>query len=112
MAQHAIKHEDVIKAWVLLAAWEREFEELYYQRRNDRLHFIRPCVHQILHLAPQTFQKGPGICTAQWTIERNWGRWLIAGGRVQSSPEIGRSAPSCSTQGIDVLSTLGNAGDV
>jgi hypothetical protein len=31
MAQHAIKHEDVIKAWVLLAAWEREFKELYYQ---------------------------------------------------------------------------------
>jgi hypothetical protein len=31
MAQHAIKHEDVIKAWVLLAAWEWEFKELYYQ---------------------------------------------------------------------------------
>jgi hypothetical protein len=73
MAQHAIKHEDVIKAWVLLAAWEREFEELYYQRRNNHLHFIRPCVHQILHLAPQTFQKGPGICTAQWTIEQTIG---------------------------------------
>ena len=73
LAQHTIKHNEVMQAWVLLASWEREFKELYYQWRNDHLHFIRPCVHQILHLAPQTFQKGPPICSAQWTIERTIG---------------------------------------
>ena len=73
LCQHTIKHDEVLQAWVLLASWQREFEEIYYQRRNDRLHFIRPCVHQVLHLAPETFQKGPSICTAQWTIERTIG---------------------------------------
>lgn len=70
ISQHKIKHDEVLQATVLLAAWECEFEEIYYQRRNDRIHFVRPCVHQILHLGPETFQKGPAICTTQWTIER------------------------------------------
>ena len=73
ICKHQLTHEEVLEACVLLAAWEREFEEIYYQRRNDRIHFIRPCVHQVLHLAPETFQKGPLICTAQWTIERTIG---------------------------------------
>ena len=73
ICQHEISHEEVLQGTALLAAWEREFEELYYQRRNDRIHFIRPCVHQIVHLGPETFQKGPAICTAQWTIERTIG---------------------------------------
>lgn len=73
LTQHEIKHNQVLEACVLLATWEREFEELYYQHRNDRLHFIRPCVHQVLHLASETLQKGPLICTAQWTIKRTIG---------------------------------------
>lgn len=73
LSQHEIKHEEILEACVLLASWEREFEEIYYQRRNDRLHFIRPCIHQVVHLGPETLQKGPSICTAQWTIERTIG---------------------------------------
>ena len=73
ICQHEISHEEVLQGTVLLAAWEREFEELYYQCRNNRIHFIRPRVHQIVHLGPETFQKGPAICTAQWTIERTIG---------------------------------------
>ena len=73
LTQHEIRHRQVLEACVLLATWEREFEELYYQRRNDQLHFVQPSVHQVLHLASETLQKGPLICTAQWTIERTIG---------------------------------------
>ncbi|KIJ57914.1 hypothetical protein HYDPIDRAFT_184253 [Hydnomerulius pinastri MD-312] len=73
MCQHHITVEEVREAYVLLASWEREFEELYYQAREDRLHFIRPCVHQVIHLAAETLQKGPPICYAQWTMERTIG---------------------------------------
>lgn len=73
ISQHNITHDEALEATVLLASWANEFEEIYYQRRNDRIHFIRPCVHQVLHLGPETFQKGPPICTAQWTMERTIG---------------------------------------
>ena len=73
LSQHQVPHNDVLEACVLLASWEQEFEEICYQRRKDHLHFICPCVHQILHLGPETFQKGLPICTAQWMIERTIG---------------------------------------
>ncbi|KAN0087875.1 hypothetical protein V8E55_006496 [Tylopilus felleus] len=63
LSQHQVPHDDVLEACVLLASWEQEFEEIYYQRCKDRLHFI----------CPETFQKGPPICTAQWMIERTIG---------------------------------------
>jgi len=51
----------------------REFENLYYRHCADRLHFICPCVHQVLHLAVKTIRKGPPVCYAQWTMERTIG---------------------------------------
>ncbi|KAN0077362.1 hypothetical protein V8E55_011217 [Tylopilus felleus] len=64
VSQHEITHEDAFEGCVLLASWEHEFKEIYYQRLNDRLHFIWPCIHQVAHLGPETFQKGPSICIA------------------------------------------------
>ncbi|KIJ58220.1 hypothetical protein HYDPIDRAFT_178099 [Hydnomerulius pinastri MD-312] len=73
LCQHCISAEDVQTAHLLLCNWERDFEGLFYQMREDRLHFVRPVVHQIAHLAAETFQKGPPICYAQWTMERTIG---------------------------------------
>ncbi|KIJ59683.1 hypothetical protein HYDPIDRAFT_32907 [Hydnomerulius pinastri MD-312] len=73
LCQHRISAEDVQTAHLLLCHWERDFEELFYQMREDRLHFVRPVVHQIAHLASETLQKGPPICYAQWTMERTIG---------------------------------------
>jgi hypothetical protein len=39
----------------------------------DRLHFIRPWVHSITHIGPETVNKGPPICSSQWTMERTIG---------------------------------------
>ena len=73
MSQHVITKQDLEHAYVLLCSWDREFELIYYQRRQDRLHFIRPCVHQVLHLVTEAMHKGPPICYAQWTMERTIG---------------------------------------
>jgi hypothetical protein len=48
----------------------QEFEMLYYQRLGSRLHFIRPCLHLLIHLAPEVLRVGPGLCSSQWTMER------------------------------------------
>ncbi|KAG2110474.1 hypothetical protein BD769DRAFT_1674633 [Suillus cothurnatus] len=73
MCQHATTTQDLQQANVLLCAWEREFELIYYRLREDRLHFVRPCVHQTNHLIAETIQKGSPVCYAQWTMERTIG---------------------------------------
>jgi hypothetical protein len=57
----------------LLCHFHREYEELYYQRRVDRLHFVRPCIHAVLHIAPETQRIGPLSYSSQWTLERTIG---------------------------------------
>jgi hypothetical protein len=73
MCQRRITSEDLQIAHALFCTWERNFEMYYYQRREDRIHFVRPCVHQINHIISETIQKGPPICYAQWTMERTIG---------------------------------------
>ncbi|THU75988.1 hypothetical protein K435DRAFT_904777 [Dendrothele bispora CBS 962.96] len=41
----SIKREDVDHAEVLLCEFVKGFEELYYQRNADRLHFVRQTIH-------------------------------------------------------------------
>ncbi|KAG1841458.1 hypothetical protein C8R48DRAFT_620168 [Suillus tomentosus] len=73
LCQHRITADDLAHTHTLLCAWERDFEVIYYALKEDRLQFVRPCVHQTSHLAPETIQKGPPICYAQWTMERTIG---------------------------------------
>ena len=57
----------------LLISGYKEFEEMYYQRNRHRVHFIRPCVHALLHIGPEAFRIGPHSYYAQWTMERSIG---------------------------------------
>ncbi|KIJ09554.1 hypothetical protein PAXINDRAFT_17364 [Paxillus involutus ATCC 200175] len=57
----------------LFCNWEDEFERIYYKLQENRLHFVRPCIHQVSHLVTETIQKGPPICYVQWTMERTIG---------------------------------------
>lgn len=50
-----------------------EFEELYYQRHVDHLHFVCPALHSTLHLTSEVPHVGPSLCTSQWTVE-----WTIS----------------------------------
>ena len=71
--QHQIKTEDLQAAHQALVEFAHEFELLYYQRRTDRLHFVRQSIHALTHLALEVIRLGPLICSSQWTMERTIG---------------------------------------
>ena len=71
--QHHIRADDLKLAGNLLESFVREFEQMYYQRQMDRLHFCRQSIHALLHLAPEVTRIGPPICSSQWTMERTIG---------------------------------------
>ncbi|KAJ8588647.1 hypothetical protein M405DRAFT_792718 [Rhizopogon salebrosus TDB-379] len=73
MSQYSITPDQAREACECFAEWEREFEEIYYQRRVDRIHFTRPCVHLSNHLASECTRIGSPICSSQWTMERTIG---------------------------------------
>ena len=69
LQQWAISTEDLKRGHRLLCEFAHEFEQLYYQRRPDRIHFIRQSIHLLTHIASETIRFGPLSCYAQWTIE-------------------------------------------
>jgi hypothetical protein len=73
MNQHKILTNDLKSAHKTMMEFKMEFEELYYQWRVDRLHFVQPSIHSILHIAPEVIRVGPPICSSQWTMERTIG---------------------------------------
>ena len=68
--QRMISKEQLITAHGLLHQWVLDFEELYCQRKPDRLHFVRQCVHSLTHLSRETLRLGPLWLSSQWTMER------------------------------------------
>ena len=71
--QYHIKNDDLQKAHEALLEFAFEFEHLYYQRRADRLHFVRPSIHAVTHLATEVNRIGPGACSSQWTWNERLG---------------------------------------
>ncbi|KAI0355296.1 hypothetical protein OH77DRAFT_1540048 [Trametes cingulata] len=57
------------RAHNLLLEFVREFELMYYQRRVDRLHFVRQSIHSLIHLIPEGLRVGPASLHSQWTLE-------------------------------------------
>jgi hypothetical protein len=78
--QRRISRKQLQHAHKLLLEWVLEFELLYYQRKIERLHFVRQCVHSLTHLGPETARIGPPSLSAQWTMERIIG---ILGGLIK-----------------------------
>ncbi|KAF6759405.1 hypothetical protein DFP72DRAFT_806348 [Ephemerocybe angulata] len=73
LSSRTITLAEVLQAHAYLLEFVREFEELYVQRKLSRIHFVRPCVHNLMHLGPETFRIGPQTLFAQWTMERTIG---------------------------------------
>ncbi|TFK76581.1 hypothetical protein BDN72DRAFT_809271 [Pluteus cervinus] len=71
--QRVISLNQIIEAHQMLVQWEREFEEMYYQRRIKWLQLVRPCVHAIVHAARETLRRGPLNISAQWALENTIG---------------------------------------
>ncbi|KAH9847975.1 hypothetical protein C2E23DRAFT_740410 [Lenzites betulinus] len=57
------------RAHTLLLEFVKEFEEMYYQRRIDRIHFIRQSLHTLIHLIPEGLRAGPACLYSQWVLE-------------------------------------------
>ena len=70
MYQRRISNRQLILANKFLLEWVFEFEHLYYQQKTTRLHFVRQCVHSLIHLGPEATRLGPPSLSAQWTMER------------------------------------------
>ncbi|KZT33841.1 hypothetical protein SISSUDRAFT_1087959 [Sistotremastrum suecicum HHB10207 ss-3] len=73
MLQHEVSMEecrDADRNFIIAAG---DFEDLYIERRTDRLHFGRPCLHAPLHIPGETARVGPQLNNSQWTMERTIG---------------------------------------
>ena len=83
--QRSITGKQAREAFSYFVQFVEEYENIYYQRRVDRLHFNRPCLHSLLHTPPEIFRLGNGIHTDQFTMERAIGE-LGKGIRQPSNP--------------------------
>ena len=63
----------LVKAHSLFVDFLVEYEELYYQRNVDRLHFCPQSLHALLHLATEAVRLGPQVYYTQWLMERTIG---------------------------------------
>ena len=50
--------DHLVAAHKALLEYVYQFELLYYKRKMTRLHFIRPCIHALVHLVPDHFRTG------------------------------------------------------
>ena len=67
--QRKITPEHVRDAHRLLCEFAQEFEDLYVQRKPERMHFLRQSIHLLTHMGPETIRAGPLISYSQWTME-------------------------------------------
>ncbi|KZV60743.1 hypothetical protein PENSPDRAFT_593394, partial [Peniophora sp. CONT] len=68
-----------------LTTFVEDFEKLFCEGRIDRMHFCRPSIHGIGHLAFEIVRVGPLGILAQWTLERVIGL-LVGELRQHSTP--------------------------
>ena len=67
--QRSVSVANLEKANFALRKYVIQFEELYYRRKINRLHFVRQCLHSLTHLAPESLRCGPLSGCAQWCME-------------------------------------------
>ena len=67
--QRRVKTHHLTLGHTHLLTYVERFEVLYYRRRLDRLHFIRPALHLLVHLFPEIYEVGSGPSHSQWTLE-------------------------------------------
>jgi len=73
MNQHRITEANVREAHLALLSFAHEFETIYCQHKQTRIHFVCPCMHSLVHLPREVLRIGPPICSSQWTLERTIG---------------------------------------
>ncbi|PBK62768.1 hypothetical protein ARMSODRAFT_990399 [Armillaria solidipes] len=72
---HCIHCSQLILAHEQLLQFIVDFENLYYQQKTSRIHFVRQSIHLLSHLAAETVRLGPLCCMTQWPMERCIGEY-------------------------------------
>ena len=67
--QRSIDLDALPAAYRRAVEYIEEFETLYYQRRTERLHFVRPCLHTLFHVFGEIERTSPCTAYSQWTLE-------------------------------------------
>ena len=78
--QREISMSQANEAKKCLLLFVEDFERLFYQRREDRIHFCRQSIHTLLHAAFEPERVGPGCYISQYTLERAIG---LLGGDIR-----------------------------
>ena len=67
--RRSISLKDLLESHSLIMDFIPEFEQLYYQGQADYLHFVRPCIHTLLHLPGEVHRLGPSVIYThgQWS---------------------------------------------
>ena len=73
LLQRSITRSQLQQAQKFLDEFTLEYELLYVQRRADRIHFVRPSVHSLIHLGLEVPRLGPPCLYSCWTMERTVG---------------------------------------
>ncbi|KAF6743926.1 hypothetical protein DFP72DRAFT_1079342 [Ephemerocybe angulata] len=73
LTQRAISQHELQSAHAALLDFVVGFERLYVQRLPSRVHFVRQCIHNLIHLGPETYRVGPQNLISQWCMERTIG---------------------------------------
>ncbi len=73
MSQYEITQECLVATRVLLNEVTELFEDLYYGRNPNCLHYVRPVVHNLWHLPDQVALHGSLIVRTQIPMERQIG---------------------------------------
>jgi hypothetical protein len=69
MNQHKITMTGICLAQKALASFAQEFKIIYCQCLKTHSHFVRPCMHSLIHLPQEVIWIGPPICSSQWTLK-------------------------------------------
>ncbi len=73
--QRCIRRSQLILAHEQLLQFIVDFENLYYQQKTSRIHFVWQSIHLLSHLAAETVRLGPLCCMTQWPMERCIGEY-------------------------------------
>ena len=92
-------NSQLAKAHSLFVDFLVEYEELYYQRNVNCLHFCPQSLHALLHLATKAVRLGPQVYYTQWLMERMIGN---LGEEIKQPPNIFANLCQCAIQGCQV----------
>ena len=103
--QCQIHADQLVHAHSILIEFICDYEVLYYQQNPSRIHFCRPSLHALLHLATEVIRLGPLVYYTQWTMEHTIGN-LGKEIKQPSKPYVNLSQCGMRCSQVNALKTM------